>query len=81
MDVHASIKLPKFDPVKIRSDGENFLAPQSGGVIVKAINDLNRRDMTLRVEKIASVSVIPGHGRSSPLSGIVHDPSAGCLFG
>jgi hypothetical protein len=64
--VHAPPRLPNLDPAECRSRGENLLGPSLGNAIVAALDYFHPRDMTVRIQQIASVGV--HHGVGPPLS-------------
>jgi len=65
-DVHAPPRLPNLDPAECRSRVENLLGPSLGNAIVAACDYFQPRDMTVRIQQIASVGV--HHGVGPPLS-------------
>src|SRR6266481_8987636 len=61
-DVHAPPRLPNLDPAECRSRVENLLGPSLGNAIVAACDYFQPRDMTVRIQQIASVGVHHGVG-------------------
>jgi hypothetical protein len=57
LDVHASIALPNLDPAISWSRIENLPSPSLGNAVVAALDHFHFRDMTARIQQIASVVV------------------------